>query len=93
MLFAVRGRLFLGQRIAGLAINRVDPQHILTADVGNCSAQVSFARGPLAKFTRNFGRQFRVRRLAHQLQSLAGPLVGNQAQEGRLFELHRQTLP
>ena len=48
---------------------------------------------PLAEFPRNFRGELGIRLLAHHLQGLLDLLIGDNAQERRLFQLHGKPLP
>src|SRR5579871_451149 len=68
--FLLRRRrdLLLCQQVAALAIHRLQPQHVLAAQTGNRSPNVSLAARPLAKLASHIGREFRIGWIRHQLQ-------------------------
>jgi hypothetical protein len=52
-----RRHLLLGQRVSTLAVHRFQLQHVLAAQTGNRPGKVSLTARPLAKFSRNVGRE------------------------------------
>ena len=74
----------LGQCVPTLAIHRLQLEHVSAAQTANRSGKVGFAASSLAKLAGNLGREFRVRRTGHQLQSLLHFAVGEKIQQRRL---------
>ena len=75
-----------------MAVLGAQPQYVLASEACNRAFQDGGACGSLADFLSELRSQPRIRRPAHQTQRLLDPLVGDQAEERRLFELYRQPL-
>ena len=75
------------------AVDRLERQKVLRANLRNRTLEDGGAPRPLAEFPRNLRCEFCIRLLAHQLQGLLDLLVGDNAEEGRLFQLHGKPLP
>ena len=68
------------------------PRTVLTAQRRNRSLEHRRAAGPHAHALRDVGSQSRIRRLVHQRQRSSDAFVGDEAEERRLLELHRESL-
>ena len=88
-----RLRLLVGEDVAGRAVLRAQSEDVLTAEARDRAFQDGGARGPHADVLRDLGSQPRIRRLVHQTQRSSDPFVGDEAEERRLLQLHRQSLP
>src|SRR5208283_5626162 len=88
-------RLGLGasHRFPTGAVDRLKGQKILRANLGNRTIEDDGARCPLAEFPGNVGGELGVRFLAHHLQGLLDLLIGDNAEERRLFQLYGKPLP
>lgn len=85
--------LLLRQRISGRAVHRLQSNHVIPSQTRNRARDIGFASDSLAKVARYSGRKPRIRRLIHQAKRLPHALLGDDAEERRLFKLHVQTLP
>ena len=90
--FSCRLHLLLIEDVSGAAVLCAQPQYVLASETGNRAIQDGGASGSLADFPGDLRSQPRIRRLAHQTQRLLDTLVGDQAEERRLFQLYRQPL-
>ena len=88
-----RLRLLVGENVAGGAVRRAQSEDVLTAEARDRSFQHGGAPCPDAHALRNVGSQSRIRRLVHQWQRSSDALLRDQAEERRLLELHRESLP
>src|SRR4029453_27234 len=90
--FPCRLRLLVAEDVAGRAILRAQSDDILTTERRDRSFEDGGAPGPGAHALRNIGSQSRIRRLVHQRQHSSDAVVGDEAEEGRLLELYRESL-
>ncbi len=80
-------RLLFVEDVSRAAVLGAQPQYILAAEAGDRALQDGGASGSLADFLGDLRRQLRIRRLAHQRKRMPNTLIGEQAQERRLFQL------
>ena len=92
LLFACRLRLLVGEDVASGAVLRAQAEDVLTAERRDRSFQDGGAARSRADALRQVGSQSRVRRLIHQRQRSSDALLGDEAEERRLLQLHRQSL-
>ena len=71
---------------------RAQAEDVLTAERRDRSLEDGRARGPDADLLRDFRSQSRIRRHVHQRQRSSDALVGHEAEERRLLQLHGQSL-
>ena len=71
----------------------MQPEDVLTAKRRDRSFQDRRAAGPDAHDPRNVGSQSCIRRLVHQQQRSSDAVVRHEAEERRLLELNRESLP
>jgi len=71
---------------------RAQAEDVLTAERRDRPFQDGRARGPDAHPLRDFRSQSRIRRHVHQRQRSSDALVGHEAEERRLLQLHGQSL-
>jgi hypothetical protein len=81
------------QHISPTAARRAQPQHVLVSERRDRAFQDRGASGSLTDLPGDFWSESRICGPAHQKQRPLDPLLGNQAQERRLLQLHRQGLP
>ena len=84
--------LLVGEDVPGRAVGCAQPEDVLAAKRRNRSLQDRRTARPNAHDPRNVGGQSCIRRLVHQWQRSSDALVGDQAEERRLLELHRKAL-
>ena len=92
LFFPRRLRLLVGEDVAGRAVLRAQAEDVLTAERRDRSFQDGGAAGPDAHALRDVGGQSCIRRLVHQRQRSADAFVGDEAEERRLLQLHRESL-
>src|SRR5262249_1887707 len=92
VIFSSRLRLLLIQDFTGTAVLREQRQHVLASETSDRPFHNRSASGPLADFPSGLRGEAYVRRLPHEEQGVMDALVGNQAEEGRLFKLYGQAL-
>ena len=92
LFFPCRLGLLVGEDVARRAVLRAQAEDVLTAERRDRSFQDGGAGGPDAHAPRNVGSQSRIRRLVHQRQRSPDAFVGDEAEERRLLELHRESL-
>ena len=90
ILFSRDLQLFFIEKISGRAGFRAQSQDELVTHSRNAAVHNRGAPGAFADLSRHLGSQPRVRRPLHQPKRLPNPLVGNEAQEGRLLKLNSQ---
>jgi hypothetical protein len=81
------------QRFSAFAIDRPERQKVLGTNPGNRTIEHRGTRRPFADLSRNCRRQLCIDRLAHQTEGLLDLLVRDNAEKGRLFQLHGEPLP
>ena len=81
--------------IEGLAIAAIDglqAQNVLSSEARDRAIKCGGAARTCADLPGYLRSQARIGRLVHEAKGLLDPLVGDQAEERRLFQLHRQAL-
>src|SRR5207248_240892 len=92
-LFFSRSRqLLLVEDLAGAAVPGAQPQHVLASEWRDGAFEHRGARGSFTDFPSDLRSEPRVRLFSHQTQYALDFLVRHQAEERRLFQLHRQAL-
>src|SRR5262252_1556780 len=81
------------QRFSAYTVDRLEGQKVLRANLRYRTIEDSGTACPLAEFPRNLRRELGIWLLAHHLHGLLDSLVRDNAQEGRLFQLHCKSLP
>ena len=71
----------------------LDSQKVLRTNLGYRAVENGCAAGTLAYLPRKVRSQLRIWSLIHHLEGLLDLFVRDNAQEGRLFQLHGQPLP
>ena len=84
--------LLLVEDVPSAAVPGAQSQNILASETGQRAFQDGSARGSLADLLCDLGSQRRVSRLTHQMQRPLNTLLRNEAEKGRLFELHGEAL-
>src|SRR3984885_1144390 len=90
--FSFGADLLLRDDVAGGAIHGFDADDVFVVEAGDGAFDNGGALGALADFAGDFGSEMSVSRLAHQAERLLDALFGDDAQEGRLFELDGESL-
>ena len=80
------------QHVPGVAVHRLQANHVLAAQPGNRAGQHGLAAGALADLAGHLRRQTVTGGTAHQLQGLVHLALGNQVEKGRLLKLYRESL-
>ena len=92
VLLARRLHLFLGQDVAAAAALGAQSQHVLRAEAGDRALEHRAAAEAFAGLAGHRAGQWGVGGMAHQPQRLADALVRDEAEKGRLLQLHCQAL-
>ena len=88
MVFVVRLSFRARQRFSTQAVDCLDGQEVLRANLCNRAVNDGLAPCPLANFTRNLRGELRLGWLSHQSQRFLDALLRDKAKEGGLFELY-----
>ncbi len=87
-----RAYLLLRNDISVRAIHGFDADNVFVVEAGDRAFEDGGALGALADFAGDFGSEVGVDRLTHQAECLLDALFGDDAEEGRLFELDGESL-
>ena len=90
--FSFGTHLLLREDVSVRAIHGFDADDIFVVEAGDGAFEDGGALCALADFAGDFGSEMSVSRLAHQAERLLDALFGDDAQEGRLFELDGESL-
>jgi hypothetical protein len=80
------------QRFSAYAVDRLDGQKVLRSNLRDRTVQNCSTCCSLANLPRDIRRELGVGWLIHQLKRLLNLLVGDDTEEGRLFELNGEAL-
>ena len=92
LLFSGGGDLLGGELVAVVAIDGLEAEDILGAQAGDGAFNGSGAGSALADLTCDVGGEASISGLRHERESLCDFFIGQEIEEGRLFELRGEAL-